>query len=102
MSLKVDAVLTGGIGMHGMQILREAGIDVSSDEEGTVEEAVTDYLRRIERRKKFESQGQRNPGGRKPADSFSYAAFAINYKETRYKPSCCGKCNNSHVKEFTQ
>ena len=57
-SLKVDAVLTGGIGMHGMQILREAGIDVSSDEEGTVEEAVTDYLRRIERRKKFESQGQ--------------------------------------------
>ena len=41
-----------------MQILREAGIDVSSDEEGTVEEAVTDYLRRIERRKKFESQGQ--------------------------------------------
>ena len=56
--LKVDAVLTGGIGMHGMQIRREAGIDVSSDEEGTVEEAVTDYLRRIERRKKFESQGQ--------------------------------------------
>lgn len=54
--LGVDAVLTGGIGMHGIQILREAGIDVSSDEEGTVEEAVTDYIRRVERRRKFEQQ----------------------------------------------
>ena len=47
----------------GMAVARaivslKVGIDVSSDEEGTVEEAVTDYLRRIERRKKFESQGQ--------------------------------------------
>lgn len=52
----VDAVLTGGIGMHGIEILRKANIDVSSDEEGTVEEAIRDYVRRVERRKKFESQ----------------------------------------------
>ncbi len=52
----VDAVLTGGIGMHGMEILRKAGIDVSSDEEGTVEESIRDYLRRVERKKKFEAQ----------------------------------------------
>ncbi len=52
----VDAVLTGGIGMHGMEILRNAGIDVSSDEEGTVEECIRDYLRRIERKKKFEGR----------------------------------------------
>lgn len=52
----VDAVLTGGIGMHGMEMLKKAGIDVSPDEEGTVEESITDYLRRIERRRKFEEQ----------------------------------------------
>lgn len=52
----VDAVLTGGIGMHGIEILRKANIDVSSDEEGTVEEAIRDYIRRVERRKKFENQ----------------------------------------------
>lgn len=52
----VDAVLTGGIGMHGMEILRNAGIDVSSDEEGTVEECIRDYLRRVERRKRFEDR----------------------------------------------
>lgn len=52
----VDAVLTGGIGMHGIDILRKANIDVSSDEEGTVEEAIRDYVRRVERRKKFENQ----------------------------------------------
>lgn len=57
-SLQPDAVLTGGIGMHGIQILKEAGIDVSYDEEGTVEEAVTDYVRRIERKRKFEQQPQ--------------------------------------------
>ncbi|MDO5861790.1 MAG: NifB/NifX family molybdenum-iron cluster-binding protein [Thermoplasmata archaeon] len=55
-SLKVDAVITGGIGMHGVQILREAGIDVSSDEEGTAEECIRDYMRRVERRRKFENQ----------------------------------------------
>ncbi len=49
----VDAVITGGIGMHGMKILKDGGIDVSYDEEGTVEQCVTDYVRRIERRKSF-------------------------------------------------
>ncbi len=52
----VDAVITGGIGMHGIQILKEGGIDVSYDEEGTVEQCVTDYVRRIERRKSFEEK----------------------------------------------
>lgn len=54
--LGVDAVLTGGIGNHGIQILRGAGVDVSYDEEGTVEEAVTDYVRRVERQQKFQQQ----------------------------------------------
>lgn len=54
----VDAVITGGIGMHGIQILREGGIDVSYDEEGTVEQCVTDYVRRVERRKSFEQKPQ--------------------------------------------
>lgn len=52
----VDAVITGGIGMHGMKILQDGGIDVSYDEEGTVEQCITDYVRRIERRKSFEKQ----------------------------------------------
>ena len=52
----VDAVITGGIGMHGMKILQDGGIDVSYDEEGTVEQCITDYIRRIERRKSFEKQ----------------------------------------------
>ena len=34
----VDAVITGGIGMHGIKILQDGGIDVSYDEEGTVEQ----------------------------------------------------------------
>ena len=38
----VDAVVVGGIGTHGFNILNKAGIDVSYDEEGTVEECVTD------------------------------------------------------------
>lgn len=46
-SLKVDAVITGGIGSHGYDILTKAGIRVSFDEEGTVEECVTNLLRRI-------------------------------------------------------
>lgn len=50
----VDTVITGGIGMHGMEILRNAGIDVSTDEEGTVEQSIRDYLRRLERKKRFE------------------------------------------------
>ena len=42
----VDAVLTGGIGGHGIKILKDAGIRVSPDEEGTVEQCVEDYKRR--------------------------------------------------------
>jgi predicted Fe-Mo cluster-binding NifX family protein len=45
----VDAVLTGGIGMHGVQILQKAGIRVFADEDGTVEECVRDFMRRLER-----------------------------------------------------
>ena len=54
-TLQVDAVITGGIGMHGIKILQEAGIDISSDEEGTVESCIKDYIRRVEFRKKFEN-----------------------------------------------
>ncbi len=52
----IDAVLCGGIGMHGIDILQKGGIDVSYDEEGTVESSVQDYVRRIERKKRFEAQ----------------------------------------------
>ena len=57
-SLKVDAVVTGGIGSHGYDILTKAGIRVSFDEEGTVEECVNNLLRRIEREKKFAKMGE--------------------------------------------
>ena len=53
--LGVDAVIVGGIGSHGYDILAGAGIDVSMDEEGSVESCVTDYVRRYERRKRFEA-----------------------------------------------
>ena len=49
----VEAVVVGGIGTHGFNILDKAGIDVSYDEEGSVEECVTDYIRRGERMKRF-------------------------------------------------
>ena len=52
----VDVVLTGGIGMHGIDILSKAGIEISSDEDGTIEDCVKDFMRRYERRKHFESQ----------------------------------------------
>ena len=45
-SLKVDAVITGGIGSHGYNMLAKAGITVSFDEEGTVEECVAAFKRR--------------------------------------------------------
>ena len=45
-TLKPNAVITGGIGMHGLDILKNANILVSYDEEGTVEECVTDFVRR--------------------------------------------------------
>lgn len=52
-SLKIDAVITGGIGSHGYETLTKAGIRVSYDEEGTVEECVNNLKRRIEREKQF-------------------------------------------------
>ncbi len=52
--LGVDAVITGGIGTHGLDILKGAGIFVSYDEEGTVEDCVKDFIRRYERMKGFE------------------------------------------------
>ena len=48
-SLKVDAVITGGIGPHGYDKLTSAGIKVSFDEDGTVEEGVANLKRRIAR-----------------------------------------------------
>ncbi len=54
--LGVDAVIVGGIGHHGYDKLTAAGITVSMDEEGTIEESVTDFKRRYERKMKFESQ----------------------------------------------
>ena len=48
-SLKVDAVITGGIGPHGYEKLTGAGIKVSFDEEGTVEEGITNFNRRLAR-----------------------------------------------------
>lgn len=55
--LKVDALITGGIGNHGLDILNKANIFVSYDEEGTVEECVTDFIKRYERMKGFEKKG---------------------------------------------
>lgn len=51
--LGVDAVITGGIGSHGIDILNKAGIHVAYDEEGTVEECIKDFKRRYELKKKF-------------------------------------------------
>lgn len=42
----LDAVLCGGIGPHGVKILNDAGIIISADEDGTVEQCITDFLRR--------------------------------------------------------
>ena len=53
--LGVDAVITGGIGSHGLNILEKAGIHVAYDEEGTAEECIRDFKRRYELRKKFGS-----------------------------------------------
>lgn len=47
--LGVDAVVTGGIGPHGYDKLTGAGIKVSFDEEGTVEEGVANFKRRLMR-----------------------------------------------------
>lgn len=50
----IDAVITGGIGSHGYDILTKAGIKVSFDEEGTVEECIGNFKRRLEHQKKYE------------------------------------------------
>ncbi len=44
--LRVDAVITGRIGPHGYSSFSEAGIMVSSDEEGSVREAIEAFKRR--------------------------------------------------------
>jgi predicted Fe-Mo cluster-binding NifX family protein len=48
-TLEPDAVITGGIGMHGLDILRKANIYVSYDEEGPVEQCIVDFVRRRKR-----------------------------------------------------
>ena len=45
-TLEPDAVLVGGIGTHGLDILRKANIFVSYDEEGSVYSCVVDFVRR--------------------------------------------------------
>ncbi|MDR0790999.1 MAG: NifB/NifX family molybdenum-iron cluster-binding protein [Methanomassiliicoccaceae archaeon] len=52
----VDVVITGGIGPHGYNKLTGAGITVSFDEDGTVEECVKTVKNRLERMKKFAEQ----------------------------------------------
>ena len=47
--LGVNVVITGGIGPHGYDRLTGAGITVSFDEDGTVEECVKNVKRRLER-----------------------------------------------------
>ena len=48
--LGVDAVITGGIGPHGYDKLTGAGIKVSFDEEGTAEEGIENFKRRMTNR----------------------------------------------------
>lgn len=54
--LEVDAVIVGGIGMHGLQILQDAKIRVLYDADGTIEENLNDLKNRIELEKKFEGK----------------------------------------------
>lgn len=53
-SLGLDAVIVGGIGHHGYDILTKAGLKVSFDEEGSAEEALGNFLRRLEFQSKFQ------------------------------------------------
>lgn len=55
--LGVDVVITGGIGPHGYNKLTGAGITVSYDEDGTVEDCVKNVRQRLERMKKYEEKG---------------------------------------------
>ena len=52
--LGVDVVITGGIGPHGYNMLTDAGITVSFDEDGTAEECIKNVKRRIDHMKRFE------------------------------------------------
>lgn len=52
-SLEVDACIVGGIGTHGLKILQDAGIRVSYDNDGTVQECLDDFKRRLELEKRF-------------------------------------------------
>ena len=49
----VDAVITGGLAPPGSDIRTQAGLPVSFDEEGTVEECMNAFKRRVERDRKF-------------------------------------------------
>lgn len=55
-ALDVDACIVGGIGTHGLEILQNAGIRVIYDADGSVEENLDDFKRRIELEKKFEGK----------------------------------------------
>ncbi|MCQ2070660.1 MAG: NifB/NifX family molybdenum-iron cluster-binding protein [archaeon] len=55
-SLKVDLVIVGGIGTHGLKILQDAGIRVWYDMEGTVEESLDYVKNRMALEKKFEGK----------------------------------------------
>ena len=52
--LGVDVVITGGIGPHGYNMLTDAGITVSFDEDGTAEECIRRVKARLDHMKKFE------------------------------------------------
>lgn len=68
---RVDAVIVGGIGSHGLDILQDAGIRVDYDEDGTVEECLDAFKRRVEMERKFEKK-QRVRGARAdPVRAFS-------------------------------
>lgn len=51
--LKVDVVITGGIGTHGLKILQDAGIRVWYDMDDTVENCVKEVKGRLELEAKF-------------------------------------------------
>jgi len=53
-SLGLDAVIVGGIGHHGYNILTKAGLKVSFDEDGNAEEALGNFLRRLEFQSRFQ------------------------------------------------
>jgi len=58
-ALGVDVVVTGGIGPHGYNMLTGAGITVSFDEDGTVEECVKRVKERLDRMKRYQDQPDR-------------------------------------------